>query len=52
MSEAMNKKEKVTNKVAGLNVVNNKYTNAQALKEKTKDINNESDSPEFNNTKM
>ncbi len=48
----MSKKEKVNNKVKGLNTVDNRYTNSQALKEKTKDINNESDSPEFNNTKM
>ncbi len=48
----MSKKDKVNNKIKGLSTVDLRYTNAQALKEKTKDINNESDSPEFNNTKM
>ncbi len=49
MKNTMNKKEKVTNKVAGLNEVDCKYTNAGSLKEKNKDIIHEADSPEFNN---
>ncbi len=49
MKEFMNKKEKVTNKVPGLNEVNPKYTNAVTIKEKNKDIVHEADSPEFNN---
>ncbi len=51
MRNTMNKKEKVTNKVPGLNKVDCRYTNSQALKEKNKAITKESDSPEFNNVK-
>ncbi|MFV0519663.1 MAG: hypothetical protein ACK5LY_05250 [Lachnospirales bacterium] len=47
--KGMSKKEKVNNKVAGINHVDEKYTNSQAIKEKMKDVNNEADSPEFNN---
>ncbi len=51
MKTSMNKKEKVNNKMPGLNKVDCRYLNSQALKEKNKEITKESDSPEFNNIK-